>query len=79
MTSPTNCPCDAPPNTEAEIAIALSSIAAGQRALARQVRTFPGVREALLASLFRGQPQSASTKRFSRSLPGGRGIAATSG
>src|ERR1041384_2578235 len=51
MTSPTNCPCDEPQDSEVEIARALNSIGAGQTALPRQVRTFPGVREALLDAL----------------------------
>lgn len=46
-----NCPCDEPVDPAVEIARALNAIAAGQRALPRQVRSFPGVREALLAGI----------------------------
>lgn len=47
----TNCPCDEPLNPALAIARALGSIPAGQSALPRQVRSFPEVREALLAGL----------------------------
>ena len=46
-----NCPCDEPLDPAVEIARALNAIAAGHRALPRQVRSFPSVREALLAGL----------------------------